>query len=64
MTSVELKVRNIKKLIKQVKSGKISLKEAGINARLEKLSKEGDSGAIWAEDLQKDYINMVKNLNK
>ena len=64
MSSVELKKFNIIKLMKEVKSGKITLKEAKINDRLAKLRKEGESGAIWADDLQKKSINMVKNLNK
>lgn len=64
ISSVELKVRNIKKLMKQVKSGTISLKDAEINRRLDILKRESDVGVIWAEDLGKEYINMVKTLNK
>lgn len=64
MSSIELKKFNIKKLMKKVKSGKMSLKEAGINGRLEKLRAEGGSGVIWADDLEREYIDMVKNLNK
>jgi hypothetical protein len=63
-TSIEIKVNNIKKLINRVKLGKITLKEAEINRRLEKLETESDVGKIWVEDLRKDYINMVKNLNR
>lgn len=63
-TSVEIKKFNIIKLMKQVKTGKMTLKEAEINRRLEKLRQESDVGAIWAEDLEKEYIEMVKNLNK
>jgi len=62
-SSLDIKVNNIKKLIKRVKLGTISLKEAEINRRLDKLKAESAVGKIWAEDLHKDYINMVKTLN-
>lgn len=63
-TSIELKVQNINKLIKRVSRREITPREAEINRRLEKLKAESDVGVIWAEDLGKKYISVVKNLNK
>lgn len=64
MTSVELKRFNIQKLMKQVKSGKKTLKEAEINRRLDVLEAASDVGKMWAEDLRKKYIQLVKDMNK
>jgi hypothetical protein len=60
-TIIEIRVHRIKKLLKQVESGKITLKEAQINEKLEKLKPVSE---LWHDELKAKYINMVKNLNK
>jgi len=63
LSSIELKKRNIIKLIKQVEAGKTTLKDAEINRRLHILREESEVGEMWADDLNEKYIKMVKNLN-
>ncbi len=62
-TSIELKIFNINKLLKQVEMGRITLQEAQINRRIRKLRDESEIGAMWADDLDRKYIEMVKKMN-
>lgn len=62
-TSIELKIFNINKLLRQAEMGRITLQEAQINRRIRKLRDESEIGAMWADDLDRKYIEMVKKMN-
>jgi len=56
-SSIEIKRRNIKKLIKRVGRREITPKESEINRRLSYLNQIDDP---WYDDLNKMYIQTVK----
>lgn len=62
-SAVDIKVSNIKKLMRLIKTGKKTVQDAGINRRLDILSRENKRGEMWAADLRREYASLVKEIN-
>lgn len=60
-TANEYNIFHINRLLKSIKKGKISVRDAKLNERFDRLKK---SNVGMYEELYPQYINLVKGLNK
>lgn len=58
-TASEYNISHIKKILKQIKEGTVSVKDSGLNARFDRLQKENIG---MYEELYPKYISTVRSL--